>query len=885
MSASPRYAPDLFYAARLDVLRARRDSGDLDGITAAELREQLGADLPTWLGAAGYAAWLADSAPLAAAANDAGSAGVFVGRTKVRDAAYDPPPPDIQRIVEALEGESAGSGSWRCRCPAHKDDNPSLSVSVGKANGKLLVYCHGGCSQDAVIGELKRLGLWPDRKQHGEPTAIYDYRDENDTLVYQVCRYGSGEGKTFKQRRPDPDRPGQWIWKMAGTTPLPYRLPQLLAADSGAIALIPEGEKDCNALAKLGFTATCNHMGAGKWNPKISHWLRGFDVVLLPDNDESGRLHVEDVAEKLDGTAARIRILVLPGLPAKGDVSDWIGAGGTADELLRLAEAAPDWKPEPTDKPTIRVTADSLPDNATEGESALIKANIPIYCRRGDLVRPIVETVQASDDRRTNIAQLVPIDAVYLRDLLCRHAYWVKHDKRTKTWFGMNAPTDVAATILKRRGEWRLRPVTAIINTPTMRPDGSILSAPGYDPETRFILIDPPQIPHIDPTRANAEKALRLLDALLDEFPFADQKDDTAESRAASANRSVALSALITPIVRAAFPVAPLHAINAPVAGSGKSYLLDTVAANAIGDIMPVMTAGKTEEETEKRVGSALMVAQSLINIDNLTGPLGGDFLCQAVERQGIIYVRILGKSKIVPVEPRGTTFFATGNNLQITGDMPRRAIRCTLNPKVEHPETRTFRGDPVATVLGARGDYIAACFTIVRAYLEAGRPDLAPKLASFGGWSDTVRSALMWLGCADPVATMEAIRADDPERAMLDAVLRAWAAEIGTGYDGRCTAAKLLEMIGQYTFGGGALGGSSYRYPELRTAILVTGFKGKVDARGLGWWLRKHKEQIIDGRYLTKKSDAHGAEWYVETTTAPAVAACDRVPRSACWA
>jgi putative DNA primase/helicase len=456
---------------------------------------------------------------------------------------------------------------------------------------------------------LRKQGLWPEREQHHrEPTAVYDYRDGDGVLRYQVCRYGRGKGKTFKQRRPDPDRPGEWLWQTAGfVTPLPYRLPELRLSMPGEVVYITEGELDANSLVKWGLTATTNSGGGNvPWPAEITPYFAGLDVVILPDNDKTGHEHGQDVAQALSGVAARIRVLLLPGLGPGEDVSDWLATGGgTAAELLRLTEATPDWTPgpKPTDKPTIRVTGGSLPANATEGESALIQGGIPIYCRRADLVRPIVETFQASDDRKTHIARLLPIDATYLRDLLGRHAHWVRYDKRTKKWFDIDAPTDVATTILKRRGEWRLPPVLAIISTPTIRPEGSILDAPGYDPATRFILHDPPPIPHIDPTRANAEKSLRLLDNPLDEFPFADQEDDTAESRAASPSRNVALSALITPIVRGAFPVAPLHAVTAPVAGSGKSYLLDTVSALATGDIMPVVAAGKTEEERKNAWG------------------------------------------------------------------------------------------------------------------------------------------------------------------------------------------------------------------------------------------------------------------------------------------
>lgn len=106
------------------------------------------------------------------------------------------------------------------------------------------------------------------------------------------------------------------------------------------VVFLVEGEKDCDALWRIGLVSTCNPGGAGKWKPEWSEMLRGRDVVILPDNDEPGELHAWTVARALTGIANSVTILRLPGLPPKGDVTDYLKAGGTADELLRLAEVA-----------------------------------------------------------------------------------------------------------------------------------------------------------------------------------------------------------------------------------------------------------------------------------------------------------------------------------------------------------------------------------------------------------------------------------------------------------------------------------------------------------------------------------------------------------------
>ena len=156
-------------------------------------------------------------------------------------------------------------------------------------------------------------------------------------------------------------------------------------------------------------------------------------------------------------------------------------------------------------------------------------------------------------------------------------------------------------------------------------------------------------------------------------------------------------------------------------------------------------------------------MARPLISIDNVNGDLSGDCLCQIIERP-LVEIRILGLSKNMRIEARGTTIYCTGNNLTIVGDLCRRVITAVLDAAIERPELRTFKNNPVEKVLADRGKYIAACLTICRAYVLAGRPRKAKPLASFAGWSDCVRSALLWLGRADCVASQELTRAEDPE-------------------------------------------------------------------------------------------------------------------------
>lgn len=222
--------------------------------------------------------------------------------------------------------------------------------------------------------------------------------------------------------------------------------------------------------------------------------------------------------------------------------------------------------------------------------------------------------------------------------------------------------------------------------------------------------------------------------------------------------------------------------------------------------------------------------------------------------------MRILGKSERVSVETRGLTTFGTGNNVTIYADLTRRTLVASLDPEMERPETRSFRKNPVDLVLADRGKYVAACLTICRAYKAAGSPNKVARLASFEGWSDTVRSSLIWLGQADPVESFETARAEDPDRVLLLTIMLAWKEAVG--FDVRRTLAQVITLADHSQSG-------SFEHPELRDALVSASGKKSgqdVDATGLGVWLRGRKGRIVDGmRFVNEKTKGHAAQWWLE--------------------
>lgn len=240
---------------------------------------------------------------------------------------------------------------WRGPCPVHKGKDPNFAVNAETGYS----YCHSQCGRgwDLLSLEIELTGLdFPQAKDQvwellGRPKvpweernteALYDYTDLDGKLLYQVVR---NFGKEFKQRRPDGN--GGWHWNIHGVDVVPYRLPKFAAAEFIAVC---EGEKDVLTLERLGMVATCNNAGAGHFKAQLAPYFNGKHVAIFPDNDQAGRAHALKVAEILAPVAKSLKVVELPCLPAKGDVSDWVNAGGSLDALRELYRRAQPWTPE-----------------------------------------------------------------------------------------------------------------------------------------------------------------------------------------------------------------------------------------------------------------------------------------------------------------------------------------------------------------------------------------------------------------------------------------------------------------------------------------------------------------------------------------------------------
>ncbi len=240
-------------------------------------------------------------------------------------------------LAETLHAKPAGDGRWQARCPAHEDAHASLSLASG-ADGRVLVHCHAGCEPAAILEPLGLAlrDLMPPSSGTRRIAATYAYRDESGAPLYEVVRF---DPKDFRQRHralpgEKADRDG-WCWSMAGVRRVLYRLPETIAAvRSGATIYVVEGEKDADAMARLGLAATCNVGGAGKWRPEYGIALAGAPVVVIADRDDPGRAHAAKVAHALPGAH-------VVEVPTGKDAADWIASGATRGDFERLGSTPP----------------------------------------------------------------------------------------------------------------------------------------------------------------------------------------------------------------------------------------------------------------------------------------------------------------------------------------------------------------------------------------------------------------------------------------------------------------------------------------------------------------------------------------------------------------
>jgi hypothetical protein len=501
----------------------------------------------------------------------------------------------------------------------------------------------------------------------------------------------------------------------------------------------------------------------------------------------------------------------------------------------------------PEEIPTIICADGEIVGMVHAAEDALVKATHLAVFQRGALVQPHQNEYFDAENNVTHSAGFAPMTSTALMLLLARSANFVKWDGRLNGGQGgfkrINPPDKLVETILFDRVGWPFDTVRGVLSCPTMRPDGSILREPGYDPATRYYLMFPsnlviPEIPD-KPSKNDAREALLRLLALLESYPFVNKQ-----------SQAVALCILMTQVLRCAMPISPMLAVSAKAPGTGKSHLVDLGSAIAIGRTCPSMGAGKDEKETEKEINTMLLSGVPGFSIDNVSRDVESDLLNRATSQTRLM-IRVFTKLENIEVE-NAVVIFMTGNNLAVINEQRRRTVRCEMDAGLENPERREFEVDPINTVMANRGRYIADVLTIARAYHVSGASVAPYPYNGFSAWSHFVREPLIWLGQADPCDTMEGTAKDDPSTVRLQSMVEGWSHE----FDGQfLTAAQAVQRANADGF-----------YQVLKEQFPAKG-GSEVDTTRMGNWLRKFAGRPSNGKRFVRDDGNTGGtvRWKIE--------------------
>ena len=514
----------------------------------------------------------------------------------------------------------------------------------------------------------------------------------------------------------------------------------------------------------------------------------------------------------------------------------------------------------PPDRPRV-VLSRNIDDDVTALAAALATSGAEYYRRGSTIV--FAETVLEERTDKLNPGSgtviKLPVGAVTLQrvsvDLLrgdLSHYIDIRRCNAKGVDVPVEAPADRARTLLEYGARLSAIPlVRGIARVPLIDlRTGALRTQEGYDEESRMLVrmgdgvdFEKLEVP-ARPSKAEALQSIERLLWLIKDSPL------TPESR------SVVLSAFLTAVLRPVMTFAPMHCTSAPTKGSGKTILIQAASIFSTGTVAPVITL--SGENAEAEIEAAILGAYPVAMLDNVTKQLGSDRLCAALTAEQSA-VKLMYNQKHIAV-PNQTFWCATGNNLQLRGDLHRRSLCARIITEEEHPE---WRPEEKFSILGGadgfvthcrehRTEYVRDLFTVARWGIQIGKAAVAAKIealskadeylasGSFEQWNRHVRLPLVMLGQPDPLQEQRTQADADPDRVEHYEVLEAIAKHIGT----RKWLVKDLAAI---------------EAPEFKAL--------RARPNGIGTWLREHLNKHV-GNLVLRRQDKllHGAVlWYVE--------------------
>lgn len=492
-------------------------------------------------------------------------------------------------------------------------------------------------------------------------------------------------------------------------------------------------------------------------------------------------------------------------------------------------------------KPAIHVVKGEIHRIVDAAEFELANSNQ--YYQRGGLI------VSVFSDPSTSETCIQPVSLPALVRALAGVATWEQFDARSKDWVRIDPPARHAAILFDSNSYRHLPFLKGLTRQPYLRPDGSVITVAGYDPATGiFGVFDAKKFSISEsPSRVEVESALWILKELLTEFSFASETD-----------RFAALAAILTAAIRPSLTHAPMFHVKAHSVGSGKSYLCELITAFATPQRGTPTTFPADDEECSKLLLAELLRAPAVIEFDNLTSDiLPHKSLCTALTSE-FMNGRILGVSKTAVVSTRAL-FLSSGNNIGPIRDMSRRCIIINLNPEVEIPAARTFkRPNLMLEVFKKREYYVSLALTIIRGWIVANKPMTECKsLASYGDWSELCRQPLLWLGYPDPASSVFETISQDPDRELLGRLLITWQKAFGK------TPTMIRDALTVKPVHAVERGELMEIFHDIAEE------RGVINRRKLGWWIKRHAGQIVDGlRFVRCEGNSSAEKWRVESVS-----------------
>jgi hypothetical protein len=438
----------------------------------------------------------------------------------------------------------------------------------------------------------------------------------------------------------------------------------------------------------------------------------------------------------------------------------------------------------PQELPDIWVSNRQLPEIVEDALDALRRSNSPprYFIWGNSWARVSVSEPGA--------VKIEPLGENALRGALSRSARYFKTRAKGED-VGVAPPLEVVRDILALEPSvWGIPHLTGIAHAPFVRPDGSICFDEGYDPPTKLYLAPSAGLKLFTiadhPTPVDVEKSLAVVEDAMHDFPFV-----------SSADRANAVAAMLTPLLRAAIDgPTPLALIDAPQPGTGKSLLAEMIAFIATGRPAPLTAAPHEPEEWRKKITTVLANAAPIAVFDNVNNKFASDALCIALT--GCTYAdRQLGTFQQINLPVR-CTWIATGNNMQPSGDLPRRCYWIRLDARTSEPHRRTgFRHPDLRNWLRAnREKIIAALLIMSRFWFDQGCPPPRSRqvMGSFEAWTNVIGGILDAAGVTGFLTNSDGkLREGDPEAESAEAWLECLGEIFHEPFKARDVASLLL--------------------------------------------------------------------------------------------